>query len=188
MIIIFSGEKQSGKSTATSFLKDKDFVDIKMADPLKDMLRTLMKYKDLSDEYIERCLEGDLKEVPESKVFGNKTPRHAMQQLGTEWRNTIYTELWSDIWLYRINKDSKLNYCCSDVRFVHEIEAAKATGHSVYHVHIKRPSNSTGDSHASELSLEEYADCVIINDSSLEKYLEELKQVYDAIEVLEKLK
>lgn len=85
-IIAINGAMHSGKSTLASYLIDHfNFHRSKIAKPLKDMLLVL----GLTEEHIE----GDLKDVPCDILFGH-TPRHAMQTLGRDWRDTIHPDLW----------------------------------------------------------------------------------------------
>jgi hypothetical protein len=86
-LIALIGAKQSGKTTVSNLLVTQyGFRRVRFADALKQMLRTL----GLSEAQIE----GDQKEVP-SCLLGGKTPRWAMQSLGTEWgRNLISQDIW----------------------------------------------------------------------------------------------
>lgn len=89
-LIALTGAKGSGKSTvAEELVATHGFVRMRLADSLKAMLRTI--------GLTEAQIEGDEKELP-CALLGGKTPRHAMQTLGTEWgRNLIHAELWSNI-------------------------------------------------------------------------------------------
>lgn len=86
-LIGITGYAGSGKTTAAKYLVEAHgFTLVKFAGPLKSMIRCL----GLGD----REIEGDLKEVPNA-ILGGKTPRHAMQTLGSEWgRNLIHSNLW----------------------------------------------------------------------------------------------
>ena len=71
------GAAHCGKTTVAILLsREHRYVRLRFADTIKDMLRVL----GLSDEQ----LDGNLKEVPTDLLYG-KTPRWAMQSLGTEW-------------------------------------------------------------------------------------------------------
>jgi hypothetical protein len=91
MIIGFTGLAGSGKSTAADYLvKQHGFVRTRFADSLKGMLRAM----GLSPAEID----GDLKEKPSALLMG-KTPRWAMQTLGTEWgRKCIHHDIWVALW------------------------------------------------------------------------------------------
>ena len=141
-VIGLCGHSGSGKSVVADYLVSQyGFVRIKLASPLKNMLRAI----GLS----EREIEGDLKEVPSDKL-GGKTPRHAMQTLGTEWgRDLIGPAFWVDAWVRdaRAALSEGKSVCCDDVRFLNEVGAIWLLGGSV--IRIERVGVSTGD-HASE--------------------------------------
>lgn len=95
-VIALTGLAGSGKSTASKYLVEKHgYQLVKFAGPLKDMLRAI----GLSEAQIE----GDLKETPCEWLQG-KTPRQAMQTLGTQWgRDCIGPSFWIELWLRRVN-------------------------------------------------------------------------------------
>lgn len=149
MIIALTGLAGSGKSTAAKHLVEKHgFTLVKFAAPLKDMLRPL----GLGD----REIEGDLKEVP-CALLGGRTPRHAMQTLGTEWgRECMDPDLWIRIALKRAaaELDQGGKVVMDDCRFPNEAEAVLARGGSIVRItrdgeHVQITRNSAGD-HASE--------------------------------------
>jgi hypothetical protein len=126
-VIGIHGLKGSGKSTIADRLCEKyGYVRVKMADPLKNMLRTLLREAGYLPDRIEQMLEGDLKEVPDDVFFG-KTPRYAMQTLGTEWRELIHSEMWTRLAMMKISHlvSRGQRVVCDDVRFPHEVEAFK---------------------------------------------------------------
>jgi hypothetical protein len=133
-VYAFAGKRFSGKSTASKVLVDMGFVDAKFAEPLKNMMRAFYETCGVDKETAERKIEGDLKEV-ECPFLSGKTPRYAMQTLGTEWRNMISTTLWSDIFVQRVESGvlgDKI--VCSDYRFPHEAEALKRLGAQTYRI------------------------------------------------------
>jgi len=184
MIIAFSGYKSSGKSTAANALVETGFVDVKMADPLKKMLQQLFRYAGCEDAYVHRCLEGDLKEQPEKKVLLGATPRHAMQQLGTEWRNSINEHLWSNLWRKKVSEllGNGFSVVCSDIRFPHEIELLRTFGTDAYLIHIDRGIISQ-NSHASEQDISSFADFTISNTGSVEELIDAVYGIYLEIAV-----
>jgi len=90
-IIALSGPAGCGKSTAAIYLVvQHGFVRVKFAAPLKAMIAAL--------GFGDAEIEGGLKERPHPLLAG-KTPRHAMQTLGTEWgRNCIGPDFWVGLW------------------------------------------------------------------------------------------
>jgi len=173
MIIAFAGFKGSGKSEAVNALVGLGYVDVKMAAPLKAMLRTMYQYCGLTYDEVERRLEGDLKEQPDEWLFG-QTPRHAMQQLGTEWRNSIHPDLWIPMWQRRVRLLKPNPVCCSDIRFPHEVDALRAVGGRL--VWIDRPGTQS-DGHASEQDIRHLADRTITNDQDLNYLRGEVRRI-----------
>lgn len=119
----------SGKDTAADYLTGNyGFKNIKFADPLKDMLRAL----GLTTEEIEDRV---LKEQPHPLLCG-RTPRYAMQKIGTEWgRHLIADNLWTNIFEQRCN--GKRLVVCSDMRFFNE--AACVERNNGIMIRIRRP-------------------------------------------------
>lgn len=119
------GRKGSGKDTAAVLLLEQGFENVKFAGALKGMIRTLLAYQGADEETIERMIEGDLKEVP-TDYLGGKTPRFAMQTLGTEWgRDLIGTDFWIGTTMRRAEGKRAV---ITDVRFPNEAAAIEAAG------------------------------------------------------------
>lgn len=114
-VIGIVGKADSGKTTIAKHLESNhDYVRVSFAEILKDMLQKL----GLSREEIY----GSLKEEPCSLLLG-KTPRHAMQTLGTEWgRDLIHKDLWANAWKVRTARQLALGHkvVCDDCRFENE--------------------------------------------------------------------
>lgn len=162
-LIVLTGFAGAGKSTVAKHLvNEKGFVLVKYASPLKDMLRSV----GLTDEHIE----GHLKEVPCDLLCG-KSPRYAMQTLGTEWgRDIIGPSLWSNLWLSRVNLllQSGRSVVTDDCRFENEMLAAKSAG--AYVMQIMRPDNphQISSSHSSE-NIPAYYDVIVPNSGSIDE-------------------
>lgn len=120
MIIGFTGTIGSGKTTAATYLLQHGFDRVRFAGPLKDMLRIIgLNSQDL---------DGATKEEPHPLLCG-KTPRHAMQTLGTEWgRNIIGPDFWIEQWRRRVQLSSAEDIVADDLRFGNEAEAIKMLG------------------------------------------------------------
>lgn len=147
-IIGFTGRKGSGKDTAANVLvEEQGFANVKFAGALKGMLAFYLYYVGVDSLQAERMIDGDLKEVP-FEVLGGKTPRHAMQTLGTEWgRDLIHPDIWVDSFFRRAAQFD--NVVCSDVRFPNEIDAIHKAGGKVYR--LERPlAENSFSSHESE--------------------------------------
>lgn len=161
-IIALSGLAQAGKSTVASFLEEIGFVRVRFAGLLKGMLRGL----GLTDRHIE----GDLKEVPCDLLCG-KTPRQAMQDLGTGWgRDMIGEDLWTNVWtesvLASIDQGAR-GVVAEDCRFPNEVAAVQRLGGQLWRV--ERPGLTAG-AHISENALVGFSPYLTIqNDGPLEQ-------------------
>lgn len=142
-----TGRKRSGKNTAGAAFENMGFESMSFAMPIKLMLASLLEYQGVDPAIIYRMLDDDLKEVPTPYLQG-KTPRQAMQTLGTEWgRVMIGDTLWSDA-LIRASHGYD-NVVVTDVRFPNELKALNEKGAFIYRV--VRPDNPAGnDDHPSE--------------------------------------
>lgn len=119
------GRKGAGKDTAAALLLSKGYQNVKFAGALKDMIRTVLAYQGVSAVTIERMIEGDLKEI-ETGYLAGRTPRHAMQTLGTEWGRELIA---SDFWVgTAISKSVGHPTVITDVRFPNEMEAVVEAG------------------------------------------------------------
>lgn len=117
--------KGAGKDTAAEVLLCRGYQNVKFAGPLKNMLRSLLAYQHVDAETIERMVEGDLKEEPTPYLAG-KTPRFAMQRLGTEWgRDLIGGDFWASA---GIACAGDLPTVITDVRFPNEVQAVELAG------------------------------------------------------------
>jgi len=170
-IIAIMGKKGCGKSTASKHLElSHGFKRISFADPLKCMLLSL----GLSSEE----LWGSKKEVP-SELLGGKTPRHAMQTLGTEWgRNLIYKDFWVSAWKLQVGKCST-PIVVDDLRYLNEVKSIKDLGGRI--ILIERAETTVKDMHISELELEKIPyDVKILNNGSIDNlHLEMSKLLRD---------
>ena len=160
VIISLYGYKGSGKSTAAAFLmQEQEFALTKFAQPLKNFLYDL----GLETEHVE----GDLKEAPCDLLCG-KSPRHAMQTLGTEWgRKCIGEDFWVNVWKdtvqWTLSYDG-VHVVVDDMRFPNEAFAVKSLGGVL--VRIVR-GNRPVDTHESEAHISGIVpDYTIVNNGS----------------------
>jgi hypothetical protein len=160
-VIGFTGYKGSGKDTAAVVLEQFGFEHMKFAGPIKVMLTTLLIYQNVDEVIIDRMIEGDLKEVP-SIFLGGKSPRYAMQTLGTEWgRNLMGEDFWVKIFTNAVDGPTVV----SDVRFPNEVEAIQEMGGQV--LRVKRAGQASNDLHPSEALIDSLqVDNVILNDAA----------------------
>lgn len=149
MIVALLGPKGSGKSTLAAQLTEVGFTQTSFAAPIKMMLRTLLSYQGLSESTILSMLDGDLKEQPTALLCG-KSPRFAMQTLGTEWRDLIGRTLWSDAWYIRYDGlFMGRNVVIDDMRFSHEAFKIRSLGGHIILVD-RESQRKSDDPHPSE--------------------------------------
>lgn len=147
----FCGSAGAGKSTAAEHLMLRwQFQRVRFAGPLKAMMLAL----GLDPAQVD----GDRKEEPSALLCG-RTPRQAMQWLGTEWgRNLIGEGFWIAAW-HAATQAGHLQHpwhghvpliVADDVRFANEAKAIRDRGGLV--VRIERPGagSASGGDHASE--------------------------------------
>lgn len=150
-ILALVGLAGSGKSTLAAALEfDRCWKRTRFAEPIKQMIHTLLTYQDLDSQIATRMVDGDLKEIP-TIYLNNHSPRHAMQTLGSEWRDLIDRNLWTDIWkrsLVGFPQNSKV--VVDDCRFLHEAKVVRSIGGKI--LRITRP-NSLPGSHISETEM-----------------------------------
>jgi len=171
-VVGISGKKGSGKDTAGKALCEKlGFKEIKFATPLKLMLGALLWYRGADEHLIERMLDGDLKEVP-SPLLNGRTPRYAMQTLGTEWgRNLIHEDLWIDTFQDKAKTfDRVVN---TDTRFPNEV--GKIFDMDGIVIKVERDVLASGDEHPSEALVDTLTvDHIVKNNTSIEDFQAEI--------------
>lgn len=133
IIIGLVGAKRSGKTTISEHLVDEyGFQRLRFAEPIKEMLKTM----GLTHEQVD----GSMKEEPLAILCG-KTPRYAMQTLGTEWgRDLIGQDLWVNACQQRLIRASgrrKARIVIDDVRLPNEVRMIKEMGGVIWRV--RRP-------------------------------------------------
>lgn len=162
-LIAFSGAAGAGKSEASNQAVASGYHRAKFANAIKEMLRTFLRYRGADETTIERMLEGDLKGTS-SEYFGGRTPRHAMQTLGTEWgRKLIHPDLWV---VTEIDASSSFDHVVfDDCRFPNEVAAIKVAGGQV--IEIERPDLPSRMDHASENQKLD-VDAIVSNDGTLD--------------------
>lgn len=162
-VLAFTGLAGSGKSTAALHLVERyGFQRVRFAGPLKDMMRAL--------GLTEAEIEGELKEKP-CALLGGKTPRYAMQTIGTEWgRDLISQDLWIRAWLAALDRvPAGLPVVVDDCRFPNEADAVLAAGGSI--IRVVRPGAEAGAAGHSSEAHELPADMVLHNEGSRELFL-----------------
>ena len=146
----------SGKTFAADYLVDGlGYTRSKFAGPLKDMLRAM----GLNEDQIE----GDLKHTP-SELLCGRTPRWAMQTLGSEWgRDYIGEDVWGNLWEQRVTTllAAGMPVVVDDCRFENEAIRVKKLGGLI--IYLKTQGSEIDESHRSE-NLPDNPDVTIINE------------------------
>lgn len=152
-IVGLTGRKYHGKDTAAQVLVEHGYKQMRFADPLKNMLRAFYRTCGAPLDIIERKIEGDLKESPCRYLCG-RTPRYAMQTLGTEWGRALIDDcLWVNALKIRCADADKV--VVSDVRFGNECAAIHDIGGMVLRVDAsKRVGINAFSNHASETAID----------------------------------
>lgn len=176
MIVGFTGRKRHGKDTAAAALVVNGHTRLSFAAPMKLMIRELLRYQGVDEETIERMLEGDLKEAP-TKYLGGRSPRYALQTLGTEWgRDLMATDFWADILLN--TSDMFEEVVVSDVRFPNEVAKLKEAGGKV--IRVIRPGVANNDNHPSETQIDTLpVDHEITNDGTVVDLHKRVREILD---------
>ena len=165
-IIAFTGPMSCGKSTAAKYLTTNyNFIRHYFAKPLKDMLKVL----GLTDEHVN----GSLKEK-DCWMIGGKTPRYAMQTLGTEWgRDMIHKDLWAMAW--KNTRPGNRDIVVDDLRFPNEIEVLRSLNGLV--IKVERPGQEHTQAHESEAHELPY-DFILENDGTIEDLYRKIENDY----------
>lgn len=145
-LVALCGYKGSGKSTVARLLRQHGWWHTAFAKPLKEMLQTMgLRYEQVW---------GSEKEVP-SGLLGGKTPRYAMQMLGTEWGRALFgDDHWVRVWEASLMRQARMatepsagapcqGFVVDDLRFPNELEAVvdlRKHGWKVHVMRVNRPS------------------------------------------------
>jgi hypothetical protein len=133
LIIGICGRAGSGKSTAAEHLiRRHGFERVKFAGPLKAMTAALLEQMGAGEPM--EFIEGVFKETP-IPALGDKTTRHVMQTLGTEWgRDVMGEDFWVNLARARIQsliEDGHNRIVIDDVRFENEAQMIRDLGGNV---------------------------------------------------------
>lgn len=148
-LIALTGKAGSGKTTIAQELERRGFVRLRFAGTLKAMLRVL----GLTAEQVD----GDKKSEP-CDLLGGKTPREAMQLLGTQWGRELIDE---DLWVRATMREAASyladgqDVVIDDCRFENEALAMHDFERG-YVVGLTRKGEGIEGDHASERGLPSY--------------------------------
>ena len=173
-VSFWSSTPQQGKSTAARFLVNEyGYQCISFADPLKEMIRTLLMCAGYSYDEAQVYLN-EKKEV-KIPIIG-ASYRHLARTCGTEWgRKLVSPDIWVNIAEQKIIHSCK-SICFDDMRFWNELDLLRGRGFKL--VKIVRETERE-DSHASDLALSDFEDWdhVIDNNGTLNDLYKKVEAV-----------
>lgn len=126
-LILIHGLKTAGKSLlATPLMEELSYERVKMAGPLKNMVRSLLRDAGVDESMIEDYVEGDRKEdmIPQLSKTKETSARYLMMTLGDEWRNLHGKDLWVNIARGKIRQhfEAGRDVVVDDIRYLFELE------------------------------------------------------------------
>ena len=162
-----TGRAGCGKDSVRSILElDYHAQGLALADPIRDMLLTLMETSGVSIQY------GTRRELKESISELGYSYRQLAQTLGTEWgRLALSPDFWTGIADLRIqgfcvDTFNPTTFVVSDIRYNTEAKWLRAKGGLIWE--IRRPDAQKVRAHSSEHGIDQsLVDQIILNDGTL---------------------
>jgi hypothetical protein len=184
-LIAICGPKGSGKSLLSRYLTTHhNYTRLPFSESLKWMVYNLLRDQGASHELATKLLnDPEYKEQP-TQYFMNRSPRHVMQTLGTEWgRNYIHDNFWVNIWLNKLRTLHLSKVVVDDLRFVNEAQMIKSLNGFIICLSRPEPNTITAtttniiDTHVSECEYKylDY-DLFLVNDSTPEQLLRRVQE------------
>jgi len=162
------GKKGSGKDTVGELLENAlSWKTIAVADAIKEAAKIIFL---LSDDQVY----GDISVKETLDPRWDMTPRHILQQLGTEVGRNICPEVWNSNLRFRIEQGGfpESGFIVTDIRLLDEAELIRNMGGIV--IRVDRPDAGSGqfEEHRTETEQDEITpDFIIDNDGNLEALL-----------------
>lgn len=186
MLIGLTGRAGCGKDTVARFLCDTHgFVQIALADPLRDGLKAMLGLVD------EQLYERALKETPIDWI--GKSPRELMQTLGTEWgRELVADDLWLRAAARRIARIKAYpphlhvaGIVVSDIRYENEADWLRNQGGQLWI--IKRNPSHTMEEHTAAHSSEQHlptrsGEPRIFNHGTLDELYDQVAEILQGVD------
>lgn len=183
VVVGISGYANHGKGECAKALISLGFVEVNFADTLKRILSAVYHLP------LEYFIDPVLKETPHSNL-GGKTPRQAMQHVGTKGFRTFFEDTWVNAWMR--NAQAELNegnnIVVPDVRFPNEWRVLKSLSPSIL-VAVERPGFNLGEVYEDESEkhvelLRSVADVVLVNDGTVQQLQNKLLENLDLVGVV----
>lgn len=173
-LIALLGPIGSGKTTlAWEMVKHQGYQRTRFAEGLKRMMSAFLEMQGLGHSKIIRMLDGDFKNI-ETEFLSGRTPRHAMQMLGTEYRDLINKEMWVNAWEKQADLMLRAGQkvVVDDMRFVHEAKRVRQMGGMI--IRIDRPGIDPGEHQSEKEYLEVIPDHIILNNGTPDDMIRQL--------------
>lgn len=157
-IIGICGPARAGKDTIAKVLKSMGYVKDSFAAPIRNYVAAICG---LTLDQLEL-----VKDFPSDALAG-KTPRYAMQTLGTEWgRKLIARDLWIN---YLMRRSAGQRLVVPDIRFENEAQAILKQGGLI--LKVVRPGVEIVEStHSSEAGIpDSLVDHTFVNDKGVDE-------------------
>lgn len=158
LIALYSPAPRSGKTTLAEALVEQGFVRIPFAAPLKSALHAILLSAGASPPTASALLNGPAKDQPTPFLAG-RSPRHALQTLGTEWgRDLISPDFWLSTWRTQVLSQLTrgISVVTDDLRFPNEANTVLDLDGTT--IRIDRPTLDVADAttHPSEGNLSDW--------------------------------
>ena len=181
ILIGLTGKACSGKSTIAQHLVDRHhFARISLADPIRNGIAAMFPIP-------TNCLiDRDLKEQPHLALCG-KSPREAMQTLGTEWgRRMIGDNIWLHVAQHKIDYTKDIEtirgIVVDDIRFENEADWIRNQGGEIWHVRRYENPNGTQIKHESENGVSyEISEMELFNNKDIDYILSRVDKLMEII-------
>lgn len=182
IVVGLTGAAGMGKSAvARELIANHGFVRMALADPLKLMIRAVLAswgYNTAAQDY---WIDGDGKEQP-CPALAYRTPRRAMQLLGTEYgREGLGPEVWITHLINRLMLSDADRIVIDDIRFDNEAESIITYLDGYVFKVVGKPGTKprrAPEPHASEAGVSSmFLDGEIVNDFTFEGVAEQVREV-----------
>lgn len=153
-LIGFTGKKQSGKTTATMYLKlEHDALHSNFKDALIEEIKK--NFPNLLEVIKDSLEETTFDSWSTNRLFGEKPPliRTLMQNYGTNVRRNDSDTYWVDKWTEKVSPLVNEHFIIADdVRFLNEAQAVRDLGGKI--IRIERSDMVSHDTHLSEMEMD----------------------------------
>ena len=166
LVALHSPDPRSGKTSLAEALVEEGFVRIAFATPIKSALHTILVSAGASPPIAASLINGPAKDQP-TRFLAGRTPRHALQTLGTEWgRDLISPDFWLTTWHNQVlaQLSRGISVVTDDLRFPNEANTVLDLNGTT--IRIDRPDLHATTTHRSEGNLSDWRfDLYLTNDA-----------------------